>query len=153
MLCEVTNTGNYSVVAPRELTDDDLSFIQQYTQNTYDNEQLKKHILAVHEEIRKSCHVYRCISAFLYLFPKSRLHPEYRNCVELLRYSSSSKLLDTGTCFGQEIRCFLADGVLPSQLYATDVTSTYWEAGKRLYLDNDVPSLRKFNEVSAFFGD
>lgn len=149
------SNGNYSFVTPRELTDEDIDFLCQWTNNIFDKTFLKDHVVKVHEEIRQREHVYRCISAFSYLTPKCRLHPKYQECIELLLQDRNARILDLGTCFGQEVRGLIQSGVDPSQITASDLLPNYWNAGKDLFLDNmeEVANLRGLNQTQTLFGD
>lgn len=51
--------------------------------------------------------------------------------------ASDDKLLDIGTCVGQDLRKLAYDGVNPANLYGTDLISGYEEAGFRLFNDRD----------------
>ena len=54
------------------------------------------------------------------------------------RLSGGGKFLDLGTCFGQDIRALIADGVPSEALYATDLKSDLWELGYSLFNDRDL---------------
>lgn len=91
------SSGNYSFVAPRELSDEDIAFLCQWTNNVFEKNFLKDHFIKVHEEIRQREHIYRC----MVLTPKCRLHPKYQECIELLLKDRNTRILDLGTCFGK----------------------------------------------------
>lgn len=147
----MSKTLNYSSVTPKELTSQDIEFIKKWTNGVLQDEALISHILTLHNEIISSQHVYRCISQFSYLNPKSNRHPSYEEVIKVGKENQDFKILDLGTCYGQEIRLLIEDGINPSSIVATDLHDIYWNAGIKLYLDDVNPS--KLGNVSTVFGD
>jgi SAM-dependent methyltransferase len=90
--------------------------------------------------------------AFLYLSPCSSLHPYRSKMIEDARSSPSYGVLDIGCCFGQETRDCILEGVKANQLCVTDLVSTYWEAGKKMFLGAVVVG-RETSEIESRFGD
>jgi SAM-dependent methyltransferase len=148
-----TETGNFAKVQSRELDSSDLKFVKEWINDQLTEEELKQHILAIHNVICNSIHVFGCISAFLYLSPCSFLHSYRPKMIEDALSNPSYKVLDLGCCFGQETRDCILAGVNPNQMYVTDLVSTYWEAGKKMFLDNSVAANRRTNEIESRFGD
>ena len=70
------------------------------------------------------------------------LHPQYPALVSRLTLpanpsSPPPKLLDLGTCLGQDLRKLAFDGVAVEQLYGSDIFSDYEQAGTMLFCDKD----------------
>jgi SAM-dependent methyltransferase len=87
----------------------------------------------------------------MYLNPRLYKHPNYFQVINLAKSKGSDyKLLDVGSCFGQEVRGLIADGVSPSSITITDLHDYYWKAGKRLYFDDES---NKLDGVTTIFGD
>jgi len=140
----------------RPLTSQDLLFIGAWTGHELSEDELRKHILAIHSEIENNAHVYRCISIFNYLNPKIRQLPWYTEVVEAAkRLQSGYSILDLGTCFGQETRALIDDGVSPKSITVSDIHDVYWKAGLRLYLDDSTLPHGKdrSKDVKSIFGD
>jgi SAM-dependent methyltransferase len=155
-------TGNFANVPKPELTYENLAFIKKWTKNFYSDEELIQHINNVHDEVCANNHVFGCISQFLYLKPCSHLHPIFEtNLVDRAKSAnskSSFRFLDLGCCFGQETRDILLNGIDPAQMSVTDLEPTYWEAGKKLFLDDRTPlegSVRDYDisSIESRFGD
>jgi SAM-dependent methyltransferase len=143
---------NFRDLPPRELTPEDLHFLHQWTAQSMDDSQLREHILRIHREVLASVHVYRCISTFSYLTPRASKEPVYQEVIaEAKSAGLSYRILDIGTCFGQETRGLIAAGVPPEAIVATDLHDYYWQMGKRLF---DEPSPRySVEKVTTVFGD
>jgi len=65
------------------------------------------------------------------------MHPFYERLLARLRAHPDSRLLDIGTCLGQDLRKLAYDGAPISSLYGTDVFAAYEDAGFRLFNDAD----------------
>lgn len=115
-------------------------------------EQLKEHVYQVHADVTSRTHVYRCISVFSYLLPKASNYHAYGDLITQAKsVGSDFKVLDIGTCFGQEARGMIVDGVPPESVYVTDLHDFYWNTGLRLF---DVPnSAFSASKVHTFFGN
>ena len=142
---------NFKDFAPRDLQLSDLKFLRRWTCDAIPDEDLMKRVTYVHQEILSRIHVYRCISSFSYLNPRAPKEPIYGEILEMARsLGPDFRMLDVGTCFGQETRGFIADGVPPECIVATDLHDVYWEAGRRLFGENSTFSVDK---VRTIFGD
>ena len=62
-------------------------------------------------------------------------HPSYAALLARLRTSPSPKLLDLGTCLGQDLRKLAFDGVPLDSLYGADVFPEYETIGYELFQD------------------
>ena len=63
------------------------------------------------------------------------LLPFYITVLERIR--SGATFLDAGSCFGQEIRYLVQDGVPSSQLYGFDLEPEFIELGYQIFRDRD----------------
>lgn len=143
---------NYKNVEPRDLSDKDIEFLKNWIGNSMTEEQVKEHIYKIHSEITSEIHVYRCISILSYLSPKLQKYPIYADIITQAKLLGSNfRILDTGTCFGQEARGLLVDGVPPESIYVTDLHDIYWNAGLQLYKESN--SSFSVTKVNTFFGN
>lgn len=159
-----SETGNFAKVSKPVITIEQLTFMKKWTKNFYSDEELLQHVNQVHDEICATNHVFGCISFFLYLKPCCRLHPIFRD-TNLLDYARSVnpktlfRFLDLGCCFGQETRDLLFAGIDPSQMFVSDVVPNYWEAAKKLFLDDPLHRPEGFipnydiSQIESRFGD
>ncbi len=74
-----------------------------------------------------------CIGEFWFLAFGLSMHPAYPAIVARLR--ASAKLLDVGTCVGQDLRRLLVDGAPLASLYGTDIFAAYERVGHALFND------------------
>ena len=79
-------------------------------------------------------HPYPCIGDFRFLHLSISQHPLYPTVLSRLK-ESSQILLDIGCCFGQDIRCLVADGVPSENLFAADLRLEFLELGYELFKD------------------
>jgi SAM-dependent methyltransferase len=130
----------------RELVDEDFLFLRTWigdkTGIKYSNSELQQHIVSVHDQIKtrgsNGMHVYSCMSSLSYLHPRSRLHPVYSEVVSAAKSAGSSyKILDVGSCLGQDTRSLIVDGVSPLSITTSDVHELYWDAGLSLFMDRE----------------
>lgn len=143
---------DYKDVKPRDLTSADLIFIKRWMGEAKTEERLKEHIYHVHGEVTSQIHVYRCISVLSYLSPKASDFPVYNDMLTQAKtLGSEFRVLDIGTCFGQEARGLIVDGILPECIYVTDLHDFYWNAGRRLFDESSSPY--SVSKVHSFFGN
>lgn len=66
-------------------------------------------------------------------------HPMYQTVIlpRLKDPNSDDILLDIGTCFGQDVRKLLYDGVSAARIKAGDILTEFWELGFELFRDRD----------------
>eukprot|EP00667_Euglena_gracilis_P009142 EG_transcript_9282 len=136
--------------------DEDLNFLREWIGDTGASaETLRRHVLAVHRDLIRTEHAFKCILMMTYLTPRARRHPAYAEVVTAAREAGDSfRLLEVGTCFGQDTRALIADGVPPGCITATDLHGRYWAGGLRLFMD-DVPRPTGHHVagVATVFGD
>ena len=144
---------NYSDVKTRTLTIEDLAFLREWNEDyVTDDATFFNRIMRLQEKLIAKNHVYRCIATLSYLSPKCRKHHAYIQIIETSKLLGPSfSILDLGTCFGQEARALIFDGIHPSSILVTDIHDTYWQAGLELYSDDTESS--RLNGVRSNFGD
>ncbi|CAG8955049.1 hypothetical protein HYFRA_00007063 [Hymenoscyphus fraxineus] len=93
-------------------------------------------------EVRKlawSVFPWPCIGEFWFLELGLTRHPEYDNILHTLKDTSlqSPKLLDLGTCLGQDLRELAYNGVPINSLYGADLVPGFEAAAYKLFRDSD----------------
>ncbi|KAL6714990.1 hypothetical protein ACLMJK_007250 [Lecanora helva] len=79
-----------------------------------------------------------CIGEFWFVSLGLAVHPYYSTLLQRLKASSAPcRLLDLGTCLGQDLRKLVADGADVSRLCGADLFPEYEDAGHRLFKDGD----------------
>ncbi|KAM0796363.1 hypothetical protein BDR22DRAFT_900139 [Usnea florida] len=79
-----------------------------------------------------------CIGQFWFVTLGLACHPSYSALLIRLRSPSPAiRLLDLGTCLGQDLRKLVADGVPPGRLFGTDLFAEYEAVGHELFRDRD----------------
>jgi len=137
---------------PRDLSSNDLVFLKRWNGESKTEEELKQHVFNVHAEVISQIHVYRCISILSYLSPKASTYPIYNDVITQAKLlGPEMKILDIGTCFGQEARGLIVDGLLPECVHVTDLHDFYWNAGIRLFDESN--STFSVSKVNTFFGN
>ncbi len=102
-------------------TDADLAFLARYT-GEHDLDSLREHVRGVYRDTKAQLHVFRCIQRGEFLKPRLRLLPCYPLVLETLASDAPpGVLLDVGTCFGQDVRGLLLDGVTVDRIVAVDL--------------------------------
>ena len=158
-------TLNFKDYPLRTIEEFDLKFIRCWlgdsTPISQDSSTLTEHLVRTHRDMQSSdAHIYSCMSSLSYLTPRARLHPMYESIIALARTGGSSyKILDVGSCIGQETRALIVDGVCPSSITTSDVHDKYWKAGRCIFMDNEgdrtdgamIPY--SINEVNEIWGD
>ncbi|KAI0662437.1 hypothetical protein C8Q70DRAFT_908972 [Cubamyces menziesii] len=118
-------------VTKYSLKGEELEFMQTQT-GIKDEEELKKHILAVQAEAY-SVFPYPCIRRFAFLdFRIGRLHG-YDQLLKLGRERKDAVFLDIGCCFGNDIRYAAKGGFPVNRIIASDLHAEYWELGHKLF--------------------
>ena len=69
---------------PRDLPDDDLCFISEYT-GEKDLDKLRAHVVAVWRSVKDKAWVYKCIQEFMFLKPRISLHQHYPEVQALIK--------------------------------------------------------------------
>ncbi|BDA47220.1 probableBRG0 Methyltransferase adrK [Coccomyxa sp. Obi] len=121
---------------PRNLSDDDLSLLSQYT-GEKDLEKLRAHVLTIWRNVKSKLWVYACVQRLMFLHPRITGHEFYAQALDTIKSAPDSIFLDIGCCFGQDTRQLILDGVPAQSVTATDITPDYWEFGKYLFMDRD----------------
>lgn len=79
-----------------------------------------------------------CIGEFWFITLSLSLHPHYEVLLARLRTQDPpTKLLDLGTCLGQDLRKLVADGAPLQALWGSDCFAQYEAAGHELFCDAD----------------
>ncbi|KAL8644840.1 MAG: hypothetical protein Q9210_007044 [Variospora velana] len=101
---------------------------------------IEEHIYKIRDEAWE-IFPWPCVGEFWFLSLGLSLHPRYRGLLDrLLRGkggASTTKLLDLGTCLGQDLRKLVADGAPLDSLWGSDYFSEYEAAGHGLFRDAD----------------
>ncbi|KAK9837326.1 hypothetical protein WJX81_006410 [Elliptochloris bilobata] len=122
---------------PRELTDDELKFLSDYT-GERDLVALRQHVLRVWRDVKAKCWTFKCIQCFRFLQPRIGDHPFYGVIVEASRSAHANQVfMDVGCCFGQETRKLMVDGYPEANIIANDITPDYWNFGSQLFKDQE----------------
>ncbi|KAL1877492.1 hypothetical protein Daus18300_002479 [Diaporthe australafricana] len=103
------------------------------------------HVISLRDEAYKHC-PYPCIGRLHFLDFNLAAHPGYEERVlaplrkprgELRDGEPEPLLLDIGTCFGQDVRKLVADGVPPERLWASEIEQFLLDLSFRLFKDDD----------------
>ncbi|KAK7998349.1 hypothetical protein PG990_010576 [Apiospora arundinis] len=104
------------------------------------------HVISLRDEAYKHC-PYPCIGRLHFLDFNLAAHPGYaQRILEPLKRSQEALLargepepllLDIGTCFGQDVRKLVADGVPPERLWASEIEQFLLDLSFRLFKDED----------------
>eukprot|EP00668_Euglena_longa_P018835 GGOE01023476.1.p1 GENE.GGOE01023476.1~~GGOE01023476.1.p1 ORF type:complete len:560 (-),score=152.39 GGOE01023476.1:257-1759(-) len=138
----------------REIRDEELVFLQQWLgDDSFTLEALRDHVRSAHQAVASQ--TYKCICMMTYLTPRARRHPAYPRVLAAARTAGAAfRLLDVGTCFGQDTRALIVDGVPAACLTVTDIHDRYWNAGLRLFMDDrERPTGHHITGVTTVFGD
>ncbi|KAF9223014.1 hypothetical protein BS17DRAFT_782144 [Gyrodon lividus] len=114
-----------------KITPEQAEFFKQQTGIT-DNEELKRHILAVQTEAYKVA-PYPCIMGFVFL---SLLLTRLPACKDVMKIGHTRKgaiLLDIGCCVGTDIRKAVADGFPAERTIGSDIHPEFGELGHKLF--------------------
>lgn len=84
---------------------------------------------------------YPCVGRFKFLRLHLPKHPQYARILTTLRSPSSPDILDLGCCVAQDLRSLAHSGIPSTQLYGSDLISSYLTSSYSL-----------FNDVSKFKG-
>ncbi|TKX23650.1 methyltransferase domain-containing protein 17 [Elsinoe australis] len=79
---------------------------------------------------------YPCIGTFRFLDLSISLLPVYSEMVQRLR-TGEQTFLDLGTCFGQDIRRLVYDGVPSEKTYGSDLKLDFMQLGYEMFLDKE----------------
>ncbi|PYH91161.1 hypothetical protein BO71DRAFT_421767 [Aspergillus ellipticus CBS 707.79] len=102
-------------------------------------EEVVPHVVAI---VTFAIHPWPCIGHLRFLHFTLANYPFYpRLLARLLTAPDNAndndpKLLDVGSCFGQDLRKLIADGVSPSQIAGLDLDSAFHDLGYKLFRDD-----------------
>lgn len=100
-----------------------------------DPSEVEAHIYRVRDDAW-SIFPWPCVGGFSFIKFGLSLHPQYPRLLNrLCAPSSKDKLLDVGTCLGQELRKLIYDGVPSQNVYGTDIFPEYESIGHALFRD------------------
>lgn len=80
---------------------------------------------------------FNCIGGFWFLSFGLSSHPHYGDIVAHLKQHPAARVLDLGSCLGQDLRRLIFDGVPPENLYGCDMFPGFEEIGHALFRDGD----------------
>ena len=140
------------------LTAADLALCQRWRQHlggaaaSLDADALTAHILSVWHDIKAEQHVYNCIQKMAFLQPRIATLFGFDEVVARCA-GTSTRVLDVGCAFGQDLRHLLASAPAldPRNVVVTDLVDAFWRAGRKIYGDDAAPG-GPLDRVTAVFG-
>ncbi|KAM5531491.1 hypothetical protein V8D89_014816 [Ganoderma adspersum] len=113
------------------LDEEELTFMKTQS-GIEDEEELRKHVLAVQAEAYK-IHPYPCIRSFGFLLCKIARLPAYKQLLALGKERQDPIFLDIGCCFGNDIRRVIQDGFPMGGAIGSDLYPEFWDMGHKLF--------------------
>lgn len=142
---------------PRALTEDELWFLQEWTNHEVESAVLKRFVVDFWKKHKDNYHMYGCIQDLQFLQPRLALSEESGKLIDDLVTHPEKRWLELGCCFGTDLRYLISKGVAPASLAASDIHDGYFKLGKELF---SVPSSvsakkneEKVEQVESVFGD
>eukprot|EP00271_Cylindrocystis_brebissonii_P022498 TRINITY_DN8685_c0_g1_i1.p1 TRINITY_DN8685_c0_g1~~TRINITY_DN8685_c0_g1_i1.p1 ORF type:complete len:343 (-),score=51.37 TRINITY_DN8685_c0_g1_i1:307-1335(-) len=120
---------------------------------------LRQHVLQFWRHNKAKFHTYKCIQRAGFLVPRFPSHPFCDEFLFAMKESpGKAKVLETGCCYGTDVRFLLSKGIAPASIFATDLHSGYYDLGKELFLTANPSPANQHNEeqlarVQTKFGD
>ncbi|KAI1797519.1 hypothetical protein LXA43DRAFT_877015 [Ganoderma leucocontextum] len=114
-----------------KLEDEELAFMKTQT-GIEDEEELKKHILAIQAEAY-DIHPYPCIRRFGFLQCKLTRLPAHKQLLALGKERQDPIFLDIGCCFGNDIRGAIQHGFPKGGAITSDLHPEFWDLGHKLF--------------------
>ncbi|PIL22771.1 hypothetical protein GSI_15465 [Ganoderma sinense ZZ0214-1] len=114
-----------------DMDEQGITFIKGQT-DIQDEQELKKHILAVRAE-GYSIHPYPCLQRFTFLQLRLTRLPAYGQLLALGKERKDPIFLDIGCCFGYDMRKAIDDGFPRETAIAADLHPEFWELGHKLF--------------------
>ncbi|PIL24459.1 hypothetical protein GSI_14213 [Ganoderma sinense ZZ0214-1] len=114
-----------------DMDEEGLTFMKAQT-GIEDEEELKKHILAIRAE-GYSIFPYHCIMRFAFLQLRLARLPAYNQLLALGTERKDAIFLDIGCCFGYDVRKAINDGFPIGSVIAADLHPEFWELGHKLF--------------------
>jgi len=131
-----------------ELNPEEEAFFKAET-GIQDTEELRKHIIEVHEDAYKVL-PYICIRGFLFVKFRITKMPAYPRVLELVKSRPDAIFLDVGCCMGAEVRRVIHDGWPMSQTIGTDLQAGFLDLGHKLFRTTPETYPAKFLAGDAF---
>jgi len=98
--------------------------------------QVEAHVYKV-RDIAWEVFPWPCIGEWWFLYLGLSTHPSYPSLLTRFKDTPTTKLLDLGTCLGQDLRKLVFDGAPVSQLYGADMLPEYEAVGYDLFQDKE----------------
>ncbi|KAH7889087.1 hypothetical protein F5I97DRAFT_1803283 [Phlebopus sp. FC_14] len=114
-----------------KITPEQAIFFKERT-GIVDDEELKRHILAVQAEAYKVA-PYPCIMGFVFLSLLISRFPVYEDVLSIGRNRPNAILLDVGCCVGTDIRKAVADGFPAERTIGSDLHPEFGQLGHKLF--------------------
>ncbi|KAL9105631.1 MAG: hypothetical protein Q9227_009243 [Pyrenula ochraceoflavens] len=126
----------FFIEGPPNIPPETLDLLQTYSR--IPPAEVVPHVQKLREKAYK-IHRYPCIGLYTFLKLDILRHPAYVASVlpRLTAPNSTDIFLDVGTCFGQDVRKLIHDGVPVSRVYGSDVLPEFIDAGYELFRDRD----------------
>lgn len=140
--------GNFDVDEVPVLTDEMLSFYRRWTG---DENVDTAFIVSNWRALKRQYHTFRCVQGMMYLTPRASRLTGYARILDSIASKKPIKVADAGTCFGQDVRKLILDGVPATSISAFDLHDGYWRASVELFKDGGKNS--KLHGVKTFFFD
>ncbi|KAI0916855.1 hypothetical protein AcV5_007473 [Taiwanofungus camphoratus] len=113
------------------LNDEELTFFKSQT-GIQDEGLLKEHIMKIQADAWK-VHPYGCVLRFVFTKLKISQLPAYRQLLKLGKERKGALFLDTGCCFGNDVRKAVVDGFPIENVIGTDLYPAFWDLGHQLF--------------------
>ncbi|KAH7890656.1 hypothetical protein F5I97DRAFT_1923159 [Phlebopus sp. FC_14] len=113
------------------ITPEQAAFFKERTGIT-DDEELKRHILAVQAEAYKVA-PYPCIMGFVFLSLLLSRFSVYKDVLSIGRSRPGAILLDVGCCVGTDLRKAAADGFSAERTIGSDLHPEFGDLGHKLF--------------------
>lgn len=98
--------------------------------------------------VKSEHHVYACIQRALFTKPRIAKHPQYASVIANV-HKLQYKVLELGCCFGTDARKLISDGLLPGQLWVSDLHDAYWNIGRSTLFKDEPPVHKLFVDFSC----
>lgn len=133
------------------LPDPDLDFLSKWT-SCADLPLLRSHVLSLWQICKSHYHSYRCIEHLMFLRPRLSRHFGYETLLKKLKEAGAT-VMDMGTCFGQEVRNLILEGVDQKSITVSDIHDGYWNAGREFFMDNLAHASTRLDGITTVFDD
>ncbi|UZJ53602.1 hypothetical protein CBS101457_002922 [Exobasidium rhododendri] len=96
-------------------------------------DEMEAHMYAVRDKLWKTA-PYPCVGYWSYLTTNLTAAKDYD--VILQKAKAGERVLDMGTCVGQELRVLVNEGTPSDNMYGADITNKFWPIGFELFRDS-----------------